>query len=312
MLAEDGGEVTGALGAAPFPIPQNGLEAIWNHLLHYRAESLRHTTTQAIPTPGGTYTMVVMEEEVIFPFNQPGVTSETAPLQCLFLQTVEAPARLAGYILLVHDPLALGKVPRRAWTYNPGQRRVRRAPQIGYDNPGTAADGQRTNDQTNMFCGAPDRYEWTLLGRKELYIGYNAYRVQSDALTYDEIIYPGHLNPEHLRYELHRVWVVDARIKEGLSHIYPRRTMHIDEDSWFIALADEYDARGEIWRVSEAHMLNFYDIPTMWSTVLTHCDLQNGRYVARGLNNETDAPRLNIELSPRGFTPEALRRLGRH
>ncbi len=124
-----------------------------------------------------------------------------------------APPRLAGSILLVHETLNQKVEPRQAWTYNPGQRRVRRAPNIAYDNPGTASDGQRTSDQLDMFNGAPDRYDWQLVGRRELYIPYNNYRLHSDHLTVDQIIQPGHINPDDTRYELHRVWEVDAKLK---------------------------------------------------------------------------------------------------
>ena len=56
-----------------------------------------------------------------------------------FFQEVEAPARLAGNILLVHETLDQTAQQRQAWIYNPGQRRVRRAPNVAYDNPGTAS-----------------------------------------------------------------------------------------------------------------------------------------------------------------------------
>ena len=52
--------------------------------------------------------------------------------------------------------------------YNTGQRRGR-APNVAYDNPGTAADGLRTADQLDLFNGSPDRYEWKLLGKKEMW-----------------------------------------------------------------------------------------------------------------------------------------------
>src|SRR5690606_31199989 len=112
----------------------------------------------------------------------------------------------AGNVLLVHETIDQVAEPRKAWIYNAGQRRVRRAPQVSYDGPGTAADGQRTADQFDMFNGAPDRYEWKLVGKKEMYIPYNAYKLDEQGLPYDDIIKPNHMNPDLLRYELHRVW----------------------------------------------------------------------------------------------------------
>jgi hypothetical protein len=275
-LTDSGNGVADASGGVPFPIPKQGVEVIWNHMLRYRGESLEQTAGQAVPTAAGRYSFVRIEQKAFFPYHQPGANIESINNRsAYFLQSVTAPARLAGNILLVHETLDQVQEPRKAWTYNPGQRRVRRAPNNAYDNPGTASDGQRTTDMFDMFNGAPDRYEWTLLGKREMYVPYNAYRLHSADLSYDDILLAGHLNPEHLRYELHRVWVVDAKLREGFSHIYPRRTFYVDEDSWQILLVDLYDRRGEIWRVSEAHVINYYEVPLLWDTVQVHYDVQN-------------------------------------
>ena len=197
------------------------------------------------------------------------------------------------------------------WTYNPGQRRVRRAPNVAYDNPGAVSEGQLTNDQTDMYNGSPDRYNWTLVGRREMYVPYNSYKLHSGDLTYNQIIQAGHINPDLPRYEVHRVWEVDARLKEGFTNIFARRTFYLDEDSWQILAIDQYDSRGEIWRVSEAHVINYYQVPFLWQTLEVHYDLQNGRYLAIGLNNQERPEIFNIEMGKREFTPNALRRRGR-
>jgi len=310
-LVPGGNGVTGAAEAIPFPIPQNGLEAIWNHLLRYRGGDLTRTVGQVAPTPGGDYTFVNIEESIHWLYQKEGATLDSINNQlAFFLQEVTAPARLAGTILLVHESLNQVAEPRNAWTYNPGQRRVRRAPNIAYDNPGTASDGQRTTDDFDMFNGAPDRYDWELVGRKELIVPYNAYRLHSGDLDVDDIVSAGHLNPEHLRYELHRVWVVEATLKPGTSHIYARRTFYLDEDSWQIVAVDNYDARGDIWRVGEAHTINHYEIPMVWDTMLAFYDLQNGRYLALGLDNDRPPYDFDVEFDADDFTPQALRRLG--
>lgn len=311
-LVKGGNGVANARVTSPFPIPQEGVEAIWNHLMRYRSNSVHRTTNQVAPTPGGSYTDVTIEERVLFPYADPEASTETiANRLAYFLQIVSAPARLAGNILLVHETLNQVEEPRKAWVYNPGQRRVRRAPNVAYDNPGTASDGQRTNDQLDMFNGAPDRYQWELVGRQEMYVPYNSYQLHSDQLEEGDIVHAGHINPEHARYELHRVWVVDARVREGTSHVYARRTFYIDEDSWQILAVDQYDARGEIWRVSEAHCINYYEVPMFWDTLQVHYDLQNGRYLAYGLNNEGDVDEFNLDFELDDFKPNALRRLGR-
>ena len=138
------------------------------------------------------------------------------------------------------------KQPRDAWLYNPGQRRVRRAPQVAYDNPGTAADNMRTSDQLDMFNGAPDKYDWKLVGMREIYIPYNAYRLQDPKLKYKDIITPLHINPEYTRYELHRVWVVDATLRAGERNVYKRRVFYVDEDAWQVRLGAERVAIGSV------------------------------------------------------------------
>ena len=258
--------------------------------------------------------MVRIAEQALFAYQQPGATTETIDNRLVyFLQEVLSPPRLAGNITLVHETLNQAIEPRKAWLYNPGQRRVRRAPNVAYDNPGTASDGQRTNDQFDMFNGAPDRYNWTLVGRRELYIPYNSYRLHSDRNRFDDILKPGHINPDLTRYERHRVWVVEAKVKEGTRHIYARRTFYLDEDSWQIAGVDQYDGRGELWRVSEAHIINFYEIPLTWTTMMAIYDLQNGRYLVDGLDNEPgyQITRFDLPMTRSQFTPAALRRKGR-
>ncbi len=310
-LVDNGNGVEGAAVGIPFPIPENGEEVIWNHLLRYRGETVECVTGQAAVTRGGDYTMVKYGLEIELRYSLPGMTTEQLDnTTFLFKQKVLAPARLAGDILLVHETMNQLREPRRAWTYNPGQRRVRRAPNIAYDNPGTTSDGLRTSDQYDMYNGAVDRYDWKLLGKREMYVPYNSYKLHSDELSFSDILRPLHVNPENLRYELHRVWVVEATLKEGATHIYKRRTLYVDEDSWHILLADIYDNRDQLWRVSEGHVINYYQKPLTWLTLEVHTDLQAGRYLALGLNNEYDMCTWDVEVTSRDFTPGALRREG--
>ena len=312
QLVDGGNGVGGAVIGIPFPIPQSGLEVIWNHLLRYRGETVECTLGQAAVTRGGDYTMVKYGVEAELRYSLPDMTEERLGNTMMFFkQKVVAPARLAGGILLVHETMNQFREPRSAWTYNPGQRRVRRAPNVAYDNPGTTTDGLRTADQFDMFNGAVDRYEWRLVGKRELYVPYNAYRLHSGDLAFADILTPLHVNPEHLRYELHRVWVVDATLKEGARHIYKRRTFYVDEDSWQILLADIYDNRDQLWRVSEGHVINYYEKPLVWPTLEVHTDLQAGRYLALGLDNEFDMCTYDVGFTSRDFTPAALRRAGR-
>ena len=301
----------GAVIGIPFPIPANGLEVIWNHLLRYRGVNIDRDIIQATPTRSGSYTLVEFSDQISIRYSSEGMTdTELNNIILYFRQKVVSPARLAGGITLVHETLNQNKENRKAWVYNPGQRRVRRAPNIAFDNPGTAADGLRTNDQFDMFNGSPERYNWTLVGKKEMYVPYNNYSLRDPSLKYSDIIKPLHINQEYPRYELHRVWIVDAILKDGARHLYKRRTFYVDEDSWQVLVVDQYDNRDQLWRVSEAFVINFYNVPTIWDAAITHTDLQAGRYLVIDLNNETRPYNFEASLPGSEFTPAALRREG--
>ncbi|MGY6555529.1 MAG: DUF1329 domain-containing protein [Wenzhouxiangella sp.] len=311
-LVSDGDGVADVAEGFPFPLPQDAYELMWNHKLKFKGTGGTRFSNQVTPTARGAFQLVRLREELLGLYYIEGNTIEdTDNILLYFFQEVESPARLAGNILLVHESLNQVVQPRQAWVYNPGQRRVRRAPNVAYDNPGTASDGLRTNDMTDMFNGAMDRFTWEIVGRKEMYVPYNSYRVHSGDLTPEDIVRPGHLNPELMRYQLHRVWVVDARLRPEFRHINSRRTFYLDEDSYQILLTDHYDGRGDVWRVSEAHSINYYDVPTFWSTIEVHMDLQSGRYVANGLDNQDPVNSFNVTLNPGMFTPQALRVRGR-
>ena len=311
-LIANGEGVADVAEGFPFPLAQNAYELMWNHKLKYKGTGGVRYNNQVAPTAGGSFQLVRLREELLGLYYAEGSTiEETNNILLYFFQEVESPARLAGNILLVHETLNQLEQPRQAWIYNPGQRRVRRAPNVAYDNPGTASDGLRTNDMTDMFNGAMDRFSWEIVGKKEMYIPYNSYQVHSGDLSPDDIVRPGHLNPELMRYELHRVWIVDARLRPEFRHINSRRTFYMDEDTYQIALIDHYDGRGELWRASEAHTINYYEVPTYWSSIESHMDLQSGRYVATGLDNQDPVNTFNVPLSPSSYTPQALRTRGR-
>ncbi|WP_202799363.1 DUF1329 domain-containing protein [Alishewanella jeotgali] len=312
-LVEGGNGLRNAAIGIPFPIPSNGLEAIWNHVVRYRGVAASRNGGQAAPTAQGAYTIIGFDEQIMFKYSHPDATPEVLQSENIlfrFKQSVTTPARLAGTALLVHETMDQVATPRQAWTYNTGQRRVRRAPNVAYDAPGTASDGLRTTDDFDMFNGSPDRYNWELKGKREMYIAYNDYKLHSNNLKYSDILMPGHINPEHVRYEKHRVWVVEATLKEGTRHVYGKRVFFIDEDSWQIHVADLYDNRGDLYRVAVAHGLNYYEVPTHWSTLEVYHDLNSRRYIAIGLDNEDKMYDFSVTLSDNDFTPASLRREG--
>ncbi|MCU4677578.1 DUF1329 domain-containing protein [Catenovulum sp. 2E275] len=312
-LIEDGEGVSGAAIGIPFPIPQNGLEAIWNHILRFRGTDIARWGGQAAPTASGDYTMIGFEEEVMMDYSRKNATPQELEQEnviSMLKQKVTSPSRLKGTALLVHETLNQIKQPRQAWTYNTGQRRVRKAPNIAFDAPGTASDGLRTTDEFDMFNGSPSRYNWTLKGKQELYIPYNNYALHQQGISYDDILKPGHINPDYTRFEKHRVWVIEAELKPNMRHIYKKRVFYIDEDSWQISVVDTYDNRDELYRVNFTYVVNYYEVPTLWSTLDVYHDLNSRRYLALGLDNNEKMYDFNVELDKGDFTPQALRREG--
>ena len=312
VMVQNGNGLANFDTANPFPIPQNGLEVIWNHITRYRGGSAKRFVTQATPQANGSYSLVYFVDEFAFRGALADVDkSKESNVLFYFKQRVTAPSRLAGNVLLIHETLDQVKEPRLAWLYNAGQRRVRRAPQVSYDGPGTAADGQRTTDNFDMYNGAPDRYEWKLNGKKEIYIPYNTYKLDSPDLKYADVIKADHINQDLSRYELHRVWHVTATLKQGERHIYAKRDFFIDEDTWQASAIDHYDGRGTLWRVAEAHNQYYYNHQVPWYTVETLYDLLSGRYLALGMKNEEkQAYEFGFPAKESDYTPAALRQAG--
>lgn len=311
-LIEGGNGLENFHNSYAFPIPQNGLEVIWNHITRYRGGSVRRQLAQAMPQVNGSYNLVTMQDDFAWPITlTKSDSSEASNVLFYYKQRVTGPSRLAGDVLLVHETINQVKEPRLAWLYNAGQRRVRRAPQAAYDGPGTAADGLGVTDNLDLFNGAPDRYEWKLSGKKEIYIPYNSYKLDSPQLKYADIVRAGHINQDLTRYELHRVWHVTATLKGSARHIYAKRDYFIDEDTWQIAEADHYDGRGDLWRVGEGHSQFYYHKQVPWYTMEALYELTSGRYLAVGMKNEEKRSYDFGGATMAGdYTPAALRQTG--
>lgn len=305
-LTGGGNGVTGITRATvPFPVPKTGVEVIWNHLMRYRGGTLERNTAEFPVQTNGAFTPVTRTEKVAFAQGMPNPEPNRL---VYYMATLTGPSSVAGDALLVVDPLDQVKESRMAWTFNPGQRRVLRAPNVAYDSPGQGADGLRTTDDYDGFNGAPDRYDWKLLGKKEMLISYNDYRLTNKGLKYGDIVRAGHINQDLVRYELHRVWVVEATLKKDKRHIYAKRMFYVDEDSWQVAHTDAYDGRGELWRVHEIGGVQYYDALTLYFAHEVFYDLQARRYLLSGLSNQERPIKFGVKLEPSNFTPDTLRR----
>jgi hypothetical protein len=310
-LSNNGQDVEGAELSIPFPVPHNGNEAIWNHLLRWRGPQVRRTDTEAVINSDGNYALSRTAAKILFAYNTPGDHSNKIN-DYVFIELL-APPRNAGGIDITRDFTNPFEQPRQSWVYNPGERRVRRAPKISYDTPIGDTDGLETVDDLDLFNGALDRYNWKLVGRREMYVPYNCYDLQQPTHTYRQILGPTYINPDFIRWELHRVWEVDATLRPGEHHLYSRRTVYIDEDSWQMLISDRYDNRGLLWRTAAGFPVLRYDIPLLAADGYEYNDLISRRYFVVALHGQEPVqPRYDgAKLTPDEFTPEALRDAGR-
>jgi hypothetical protein len=305
-IVHDGLGVTGIGGAVPFPIPQSGLEAIWNI-----ANSGRIWTQQAICDIADVYANGQIawgrnKFQVLTLNNDPKEAHKyTDHINSHFYSGYLAPPRDKGFVAVGYQPNEFSHEGTMSWQYIPGTRRVRQAPEVGFDYPVPPA-GLRTVDDDYGFNGSPERYTWKIIGKKEYYVPYNNFRVNDPAVKYTELIKPNMVNPDYLRYELHRVWVIEGTLKGGVRHIYGRRVLFADEDSWLAALADNYDGRDNLWRISLITYFYSQEGKAWLRGASIYHDLSSGSYEAGYLTNESASWwRANLPMTASQFTPAA-------
>jgi hypothetical protein len=298
-----------------FPIPQSGAEAIWNHQYAFFTEGKVEYYATVVPTKTGDMEPLITRTVYDAHMFDPAVASLAQAQGRSASAIVErlAPPRLAGQVVLVYEMV---NDQRRAWLYNPGQRRVRRAPTVAYDNPLAGTESLMTNDQAHMLNGIIDRFDWKLVGKRELYVPYNVFRLNHErGLDLREAFGPRYPRRDLVRYELHRVWVVEATLKQGKRHLFSKRVLYLDEDSWLAAVEDIYDKGGNLWRVMEGMLTVIPEVPTCNLEGTLSYDLVAGRYAADQIKTEQTpddwlAGREG-RVSKDTFTPDALRRMGR-
>ena len=259
-LVEDGQKIEGNLPGTPFPIPQSGLEVLWNHMVRYAEPSSQTYDVYYVGSNGKPILSTTAFATAIYPaFETPDEEVGDKPWAKLRINYL-APARRAGEILLVHEPGAnytSGK-GRQAWQYLTGQRRVRLAPAVAFDTPNPAVAGTSTYDDAAIWNGSPERYDWKLLGKKEMLIPASNYAFLFEQPV-ENLLGEKFLAPEHTRWEKHRVWIVEGTLKPGLRHLYTKRRIYFDEDTWVAAAGETYDGQGKLWRVSFTYGARLYD-----------------------------------------------------
>jgi hypothetical protein len=306
-LSADGLSIQGPRAGIPFPIPKNGNEAILNHIARYQGASNVLSRYRAynvdrsgklVLSTGGTYTW----ESPYYA----AASGDDANVLTRARANYTMPARRSSESILTLEPVDYSQVGRRAWQYLPGQRRVRLAPDLAYDTPNPSTSGMSTIDDVGLYNGKMDRYDFTLVGKKEMYVPYNDYRFVYNAKP-EDVFGPQFISPDAVRWELHRVWVVEAKLKEGQRHVYSRRTFYQDEDSWIALADDQYDGQGQLWRPSFAYMAPAYEVPApmAWST--GGYDLIAGTYYINTWPGTGGVKVSPTTLTPdRAWTPDSL------
>lgn len=301
-------------GAVPFPIPKTGSEALMNETFPTRAWTEANMHDSAVVNPSGGITWGRQDNRNFAPINDPALFGKPVEgnVQAYSIALTLLPTREYGNASVSQEPINFAKGKRLAWSYDPGTRRVRQLPEFGFDQPIGGTSGLLMIDEDRLFNGSPERFDFKLLGKREIYVPANTYKLHAGTVKYADLIKPGHANPDYMRYELRRVWVLEADLKPGYRHIYKKRMLYLDEDTWHAVMADNYDARGELWKHAEQNYYYAYDMQAWEAGSAFFYDLNSGGYVGYNLFQESKlAPVLNRGNFKAGdFTPEALRSMG--
>ncbi len=300
-LSADGFTVPNGLkGGILFPFPKNGIEGIWNGVFSPHPPVEYRDTDLAVVYPNGTIQWGAQLFWMYNRNNDPKLrgTKFEGVMNYARIVTI-LPEREKGAMTRTLDDFTLGHDARLAWQYIPGNRRVRQAPGFGFDMPNPSSANTLTIDETRLFNGSHERYNWKLLGKKEMYIPYNGYKLESQAAganKYAKLLTPGHENPEFVRWELHRVWVIEGKLKEGYRHIYASRVLYADEDSWQFAMNDIYDGRGSLWRFNWLNIIYQPGSHVFNPGTAFYHDLNTGNYSAYDLTQ--DKPKTVVDDAP--------------
>ncbi|PYC41646.1 DUF1329 domain-containing protein [Pseudomonas soli] len=300
----------------PFPLPSTGAEVMWNMKMRYRGLGVEipKSISGISPRKGGEWLRQSSDTFFFTPWGKKGseLFSATGRLENATFSSYREPAALAGQAGV---QTAVAGEQATTFYYFPGQRRVRRMPSYSYDAPQIGLDNQYNVDEANVFFGTMDRFDWKLVGKQELLVPYNAFGAYDTAAKVEAFAGNDSIAPQARRYELHRVWVVEANVRQGMRHQAPKRMFYIDEDSWNPLLAVDYDKQGQIWKVREGFSIPVYETGTCDVQAQVQYNLVDGRYLfdmtsvgagkndIRWLADEGSSPRLKRDF----YTSDNLR-----
>ncbi len=313
-LIDEGFGFNGYMGGVPFPIPdmKQPLQVLANHNFPFRAYTYNTLRDVADVNSTGTISWGRDHGQGMNVTTHPESIGEPmGDVMAYSLTATKLPTRSKGSATVTSEPINFARGKRLAWNYNPGTRRVRQLPEYGFDTPLSSTSGKLTIDSDRLMNGSPERYEWSVQERKEIFVPANNYKIHQSDVKYDQLLTKNHANPQFMRYELRRTWVLEGKLKSDYRHKYGRRVMYIDEDSWHGIVADYYDTRDELVQHAFINYYYAYDVSGYESGSSFYHDLTTGGYVGYNLFQERKlAPVLNKgDYTANQFTPAALRRL---
>lgn len=261
QTAEGGNAVVNAHGGIPFPIAKTGNEMMWDALLHWQGKAVDHRSRIYLMTPDGTRALASTTDAIYqFPYYLDGAGDGSSAYVKVVIKNL-APAYEYGQTVLAYNMLDPIRDGQPGWQYLVGQRRVRKAPSLQYDTPDFIVSGIINFDENEGFTGALDRYDWKILGKREIYVPYNTNKLMG--LKTEQQVGAHFPNPEAVRWELHRAWVVEGTLAEGARHVVPRRQLFLDEDNWQILAEDEWDAKGDLWKMQVSTPFLMPEVPAV-------------------------------------------------
>ena len=300
-------------GGLPFPIPKTGYEVMWNQQLRYKADTSTKSSRSWVVDSTGKQVMTAQQktfEET--PYYHDNLDGRDPQMYWRTYSLTTAPVRKAGEMTGLTDFLDPTTKPRRAWSYTPGQRRIKLAPEFSYDTPVASMGGVTLFDELFVFSGQMDRFDFKLIGKKEMYLPYNAYKLYFPCGV-EEQFGPKSPNPACWRWELHRVWVVEATLKPGFRHVYNKRMYYFDEDTYGAGLYDAFDQSGQLYRAIFNSMVQLYDVSAPYAVKNVVFDFNKGMYalvndgLVGGYGVET-TPRANRDLNPEAIVSKETAR----
>ena len=297
----------------PFPKPQTGVEILWNHRVRYRGNTLTSQSTQAVVETDGDVHTLKQTEKVFYRYAnlQAAVDIAKENILLYYLTWFGKTKNDVDFVVLVHETANSIENPRGIWVVPPKVPKVFRIPPVGYDQPFPGSEALMFIDMVDMYNGAFDRYVWRLVGKRELYIPYNSYRISDGRYTYSQLLTKNHFNQDSTRYELHRVWMIEATERDGKSHKFGKRTFYVDEDSWNVVLVENEDHEGKLWRFQEGHLLPSYANQTANCAPVVLYDLKDGRYFVNRLLGEDTPIQYDQKMTTGEFMPASLSRYTR-